>query len=507
MSTEVARPHVLRARGSIDTLVLQGAICMGAGALFLTIPLYFALSGPMPLPRAVIASAILGGFAGCALIGMSNLLVALKLCLLMFFAIPFYQLALLDSFPETVFLRVLPFILILPLMIAPLGDLLKREPAFPLYLFLWFMAHLYCLFTGIDLYENRGLIFIAVILPPLLYIGFNYLFIRTQDELQLHRLIFLGILITILCSLASLPLEQAYKETRSTYNARNLSSMNQVIGYVLLLWPFIYKSLRSVRLPLKLVFWGLLVTALVLSYSRGGVVCFTLLVFLTFFKVKPSRVVGILALFAGAYYYLNQYPDSRLAYYWGLRFNVSALGSGDEFGRNLGLLFETTRFEIWQISLEAAIHSNFLGMGLGEFSNLMMEASNGMWAFGGSHSMLLTALVERGFAATLFILLLLLSISVSFSQMRLKRSAHFEPDTGKIALGSFLIFLLYAHSVGVELVQYSSRIMHVHPSFFLLICLCYGRAYHYKRRQVTSMQSAPSPPFPQQSPRGTLATP
>lgn len=458
-------------------------VTMVMGIFFITIPAFYLLDGTYVVYRAVVVAAILGGALGSLIIAKHNVTLAIYMVILFFFGLPYYQLALMDSVPYGAsWWRLLPVVLILPIMTLPYLQVAKRRPWFVVAGILWVIIHLPSIFQGKDVIDGGGLFFVAVLLPPLMLVMVDYLLCVSGDETLLLRVVFIGFCVTMVGSLLSLPFEMNYKQTTTILGVRELSRLNQVIGYLLLLWPLLmFVIMRSTWL-VRALFWGLLAAVLICSYSRGGLIAVCVLVLLTFMKFRPQHILYLLGPIGIVYLIVANPLDLQFIHHWALRFNLYDLTGDNTPMEILEVLFRTPRLEIFEIAWNSAFQSNLLGIGLGQLSGAMQMATGSEWMFTGSHNMLLTILAERGLGPALFVIVIFIILfGVHFNNF-LSRVPE-QRRRGWLGLVSFSLFVIYAHTEGVELIHYTGRSVDAQTCFYLILNLVVAL---WGRSQLTS---------------------
>jgi O-antigen ligase len=276
-----------------------------------------------------------------------------------------------------------------------------------------------------------------------------------------------------------------YKQTTTILAARELSRLNQVIGYLLLLWPLLMLVVMRSTRPVRVLFWGLLAAVVICSYSRGGLVAVCVLVLLTFMKFRPLQILYLSAPVGIAYLIAANPLDLQLIDNWALRFHLHDLTGGHTTAETLGVLFETARLDIYGIAWNTAVQSNLLGIGLGQLPEAIQTATGGQWYLTG-HNMLLTVLAERGLGPALFVMV----VFIILFALHFKNLLSGAPDMrrrGWLGLVSFGLFIIYAHTEGVELVNCTGRLVDAQTCFYIILNLVVAL---WNRSQSTSKTQA-----------------
>jgi hypothetical protein len=454
---------------TLKRIVILILISMAVGTLFFTFPISILIDGTMRVPRSIVISAMLGANFGALLVAKRNFEDAVLMNLLMLFAVPFYQLAIMESAPPGAsWFRILPMLLMFPIFFVCYPTMVKSKPIVGALTFIWVILNIPAIAQSIDTINTTALYIVAVFMPILIFAALFYT-VNLNNINTLIQIVFLGFITTIILSISSLSLEQGYKETDAIIASRNLADLNQVIGGLILLWPVLLKGLEFYNKKVRYIFWILVILMTVFSYSRGGIIAITLLIMVSYLRLG----VFIVPIAIGFIYMLVENPfNSQLIHFWALRFNLTDLGSGGTIDQKIATLFSTDRSYIWEITWKLAEESKFIGIGLGRLSENFSFLTFGRWQFKGSHNLLLTVLAERGLLVALFILIVFIVILILYFLNLFTGNAILK-RIGWLGFTSFIMFIFYSHTVGVELIYNSSRIVNAQTPYYLFVNLLY----------------------------------
>lgn len=275
----------------------------------------------------------------------------------------------------------------------------------------------------------------------------------------------------VLCSIPLLlmPVELSMRETTSVALLQFGRSYS-VMGAILLTWPIWITSLGQMRLSLRLASMSLIFLVFLTSFSRGGLVI--LLAMLVGTSVldrrKSSRflktliLVFFILLGCGLVFLPGWMGDA--AHFWLLRLNIANnLSSGLHF--TLDEFLQTDRYELWDIAVKLFKGSPLWGYGIGSSPFLNATATYNQFSFSGMHNLFLTVLVERGLIGLTGLLVLIGRVAYLIS------TSHCLPAPRTLVGFSFLMFLIFCNTTGVELFLNSTRSMNVTITVYLFLII------------------------------------
>jgi len=347
-------------------------------------------------------------------------------------------------------------------------------------------------------YSSRYLFWIALNLPSIYgtaseqlvstfdavsYFTFNVLFplvfLRAVDSLEKAgnftlkwpEIVTITIILSALIPLILTPLELNYRDTTSMANIEYGRSYS-VLGSIILLWPILVITISKWKLLPRIFSLSVISSIALISFSRG--VAFTGLILILGTILLNSRfrskillgfMVSVSILFIIAIFFMGDWLYEML-WFWLLRFNIADnISAGLNF--DLAESMESGRSEIWDMGIQLFLEHPFCGSGLGSTSPSIGRLTDNFYTYGGFHGLFLTVLVERGLFG-------LIGVFLIFSRIIWLITTNIKNrDSSVFLLFSFLCFIFFANSTGVEMFLYSSRAINVDITVYLFLFLAY----------------------------------
>ncbi|MCF2520636.1 O-antigen ligase [Dyadobacter sp. CY351] len=266
----------------------------------------------------------------------------------------------------------------------------------------------------------------------------------------------------------------SYMGSDNLLATRNITDTNVTMAYFILLWPFVllYASMRALNSLVRLALSAILLSVVVLSFSRGAVLLVIPYVILTSILAgNHFRFWHFLLLAFGIIGFvpdlLSQYHDSDMAYFWTLRF-------GDLLATDslLDKLQEISgRAEIYETAYHLFLLKPLTGHGTGSFETLGP-------GYREAHSLFYTLLAENGMLGLvyfygLFVSLLIQLISVCKMDRKLG-----------LLLVSFIFYLIYNHTVGSVFVILPAKSVTINCLAPILLMCIYFYSQHAQKAHI-----------------------
>jgi len=319
---------------------------------------------------------------------------------------------------------------------------------------------------------DAGTVFVFTVFYPLVFAHAADAFLQSKSgQDKLRDVIVVPVLAAAVIPLILAPLELLYRDTTSLAVLQYGRSY-WVLGCIVLVWPVLSKALANWGSMARTVSLAAILLTFVISFSRGAAFFFVVLalgtiIFNVRFRSKffwgTALALLIIGLF-GVVFMWQWVTDA--AWYWLLRFNVA---SNDAIGIsfNLSDSLSSGRSEIWGMALSLFKDNPFWGYGIGSTSHLVAAMSDSQFMYGSFHGLFLTVLVERGVFGLLSVILLMGRIVYL---MWTNPSAN---DSRLFLCFSFLCFLFFANTTGIELFLSSSRSFNVDVTLYLFLLVVY----------------------------------
>jgi len=371
-----------------------------------------------------------------------------------------------------VFLRLGPAILAGILFVTFSGGRAQQRPF--LY-FLWIACNLPSFVSGslqgYLSFTDASLFFAVNVFYPLVFYYAIGCMVRTAMPLQvIWDSIAVSVLVLSCIPLLLIPVELSLRESESFASLQFGGRAYSVIGGILLMWPIVMANVIGWRPSQRLIAFGLIILVFATSFSRGAIAMLLLLLVGNLFLARRQRgrlflTLGIISciLVAGAVLALPQWTRGA-GWFWLARMNVgSELATGVFV--DTGEFFEAGRGKIWQMAVALFKESPLWGYGIGSTPSLISNITFNEASYSGMHSLALTVLVERGLIGLCGVLVLIGRVGylVLYSKT--------VPVSRGFMAYSFIIFLLFANSTGVELFLNSTRSMNVTVTVYLFLLI------------------------------------
>lgn len=260
-----------------------------------------------------------------------------------------------------------------------------------------------------------------------------------------------------------------YQETDNLLATRNIADTNVTMAYFILLWPFACSYLLKTRFP-KLsisILTLLLLTIVMLSFSRGAILIVLPLILLSLFLQGMTSwwTITAIALFTHKEAIFALLEKHDLLYFWSLRF--SGFATNQSFWE--ALQQASGRVEIQAAAWQLFLRKPLLGNGIASFELLGP-------GFREAHSLLFTILCEQGIMGALLLYTLLFTI------LKTQISNH-KGLSSLIFPLSFVAYLVFSHTVGSVFVILTSKSISVNYIAPMLLLCQYFRADHESKTQ------------------------
>ncbi len=445
------------------------------GAVLLYVPLGSLLDGALPGPRGAALGAIIGLLVGTALLCSIATPWSVPSLMISYAIMVFYQIALMDS-GDSLASTLMPMFMIGAIGAALLWRLRTTEgAAVPsiaiLAVALWLMLHVPSVAFA-DPATVVPVAFVTVLFPAGVFFVVLASLRTSADSARVATACVVGFSCLMIGSLAMVPIEMRLRGSEAVLGLQYTNFYN-VIALLLLLWPQLLAGLRRMPPVPQLLFAVCVAAVIAMSLSRGSLAVTALLIAATIavkqrrLRTKPTFWSGVLLAIGFAIAFAE--PLGELAWTWGLRLNLVS-NTDSVVSVDLGSVTATQRPAIWRMCIAIAEESEYGGIGVGGLSEALREWSRGQWEFTGSHSLLLTVLVERGIFVAMFVVGIFCVLMRSHWQRYTASRGEAKRDAA-IAILSLTLFLIFAHSTGSELAMLSQKAVNCDISAVLALQL------------------------------------
>lgn len=372
---------------------------------------------------------------------------------------------------DYVFLRLGPVVLAGTLFLTCSGGRAPQQRAF-LYI-IWVACNIPAFVSGslqgYLSFDDAFIFFVVNVFYPLI---FYYAMGRMQRDAMSPQVLrdSISVSVLVLCAIPLLliPVELALRETESFASLQFGGRAYSVIGIVLLIWSIVVTNVLQWRPTQRFVAISLVVLVFATSFSRGAFIIFLIMLLGNFIfarkqiaKLSSGIIVVVMVFLVGAFLFSPKWL-SEAGWFWLVRANMASnLATGVTF--DAGEFFQTDRGEIWQYALTFFKDSPLWGYGIGSTPTLISAITHDDASYSGMHNLFLTVLVERGLIGLCGVLVLLGRIGYLIIHIK-------DLPAPRIFMAfSFVVFLLYANSTGVELFLNSTRSMNVTVTVYLFL--------------------------------------
>lgn len=383
-----------------------------------------------------------------------------------------YQVSIYGAATEAVFFRLAP-VLLASVLFVLFGTGRVRQGPF-LYL-VWIAFNVPALVAanvqGLMTIDGLYVVFaINVLYPLVVYYAVGRM---ARNSISFHRLCdIIAISMLVLCSvpIMLIPLEMTMRQTDNWAALQYGGRAYHVIGIILLAWPIFVTAFERWRPVMRWFAIGIVLMIFASSFSRGGLIALLLVLGGTAIvggKQRGKLISSLVAFFAFSLVLgLAFAPDwlNQAAWFWLLRLNVASNFS-NEMAFNSAAFFEADRYDIWQMAWSFFENSPFWGHGIGSFPSLVGELTGFQLGYSGAHNLTLTVLVERGLLG--FIGLLLIGARLLFLIYQCRAFS----VSRTFMVYSFVSFLVFAHSTGVELFLNGGRVVNASVTVYLFLLI------------------------------------
>ena len=315
-----------------------------------------------------------------------------------------------------------------------------------------------------------GLVFwsLSVLYPLTFYLAANVIKLECWGPDHLGRLISTAAMVACIVPLSLLPLELAQRQTGDVSTLQVGARSYATLGIVFLLAGVLLHTFGGMSGRTRVLSLIAVVALFGMSFSRGALLSAVLLLVGIFVFGRKVRTRFFLGLAAGSLALLQVvtwvYPKflDGVSHFWLLRTNIGS-NTSDKTDFDVALFLENGRDDIWQFGIAAWERSIAWGHGIGSTPYLFREATNGVLGYSGMHNLLVTVLAERGLFGALGVLLIFGRIVKPIFKSRGLSLSH------SFFLFSFIVFLLFALTTGVELFLNSTREMNASLTVYLFL--------------------------------------
>ena len=253
-----------------------------------------------------------------------------------------------------------------------------------------------------------------------------------------------------------------YKGSDNLLATRNITDTNVTMAYFILLWPFVllYTTRIASNIFLRLALSAILLSVVILSFSRGAVLLIAPYMLITTFLIGNIMRLGwiLLLLILAIYTFpglISGYAEWDMAYFWTLRF-----GDMVTPGPILSKLQQASgRAEIHEIAYNLFLSKPLTGHGTGSFEVLGP-------GYREAHSLLFTLLAENGLIGLACMYGLLCSLLVLLLSVSRNNQKH------ALLPVSLIFYLAFNHTVGSVFVILPAKSVTINCfAPILLMCL------------------------------------
>jgi len=379
----------------------------------------------------------------------------------------FYQVILLYDAPLTAsFPRCLFYILLIISMLFFIAD--KKISLNYYFLFWGWLCFNVFSIMGDNAPDNVMAIYsVGIILPAVFALTLAVYFKNNGDFNDLSRIIAIGAL-SLLSGMILIMVLATFFKFGDIALARNASDLNFGMGLLFLSWPFIIWEIYRRPILQKVFIILLIFSAVILSFSRTAMILATILFLLTFGKKINSRSTVFSLFLVSIIVYLS-IPKAIIDHLPG-RLNINQWSDLLNCQYYLHQVIGNERTVIWSSALKYFYDKPFIGNGLGSFSQLISEETNGEFAYSGAHNLFLTVAAERGaiglFAAVWLALFIFYNLLKNWLTEVNSRKEFY-----RLAFISFVFFLIFACITGAEMLTAGTVRVDGLVSVFLMVYL------------------------------------
>lgn len=316
---------------------------------------------------------------------------------------------------------------------------------------------------------------LCVLYPLSFYLAANVMRLEHPASDRLDSVIACGVIAACMVPLALLPLELSHRATGGVASLQVGARSYTTLGIVFLLAPLLLHRLRGSSVRTRVLSLSAVLALFGMSFSRGALVSALLLlvgIFVLGRKLRSRLFLGLGASLVVLWQLVRwTYPQlmANVEQFWLLRTNIGSNASA-ETDFDLSQFLDSGRNEIWTFGVAAWENSLIWGHGIGSTPYLFKDATNGVLGYSGMHNLVLTVLAERGLFGFLGVLFLFGSITRLIFRSRGLSLTH------SVVMFSFLVFLTFALTTGVELFLNSTRATNASVTVFLFLFLAFLEA-------------------------------
>jgi hypothetical protein len=378
-----------------------------------------------------------------------------KDALILLFLTHFYQIILgweIEAGPNAV--RMLPIILLTVLLVAQaLRDHAPLSSPEVILGLAWICGCLIWSAWGPNAEPGIGSFFLwALCLPAW------YCFLKgevSRNRYFSHDVVFastLGFFLLLVGTLVAMLVGLDYLGSESLLATRSIGDAMTVIGFMLLIWPFVAIAAAQKRIIMTLVTAGFICLAF-FSFSRGCILIATPIVVASLLLTsRRPQALMIHLLITGVslgFLYFLFGNDTDMVRWWALRTNTVGETSlvpvlTDLVGNLSAQLAESGRPSIWGDSYELFLRSPWLGNGIGSIRALDL-------GFSSAHSTFFDVLAEQGLYGLGLVYGLFALVIVKFRASKMTFIKIRNPKL--LTTISFFSWLIFQHTVGSPLLH------------------------------------------------------
>ena len=312
-----------------------------------------------------------------------------------------------------------------------------------------------------------------VIYPLIFYYAFRSVPLTPRHLQVAAQCLSIGILALAVAPLVLIPFEFSARGQASFAALQVGGRAYATIGAVFLVWPVLVTTVSRWRAPVAYIAFAILALLIATSFSRGAIVGGFILGMAVVFGRgrKISSLVNIALVAIGLTILMALFVPhwlNDLYRFWLLRANVATNADPTlSVSFSLANFLSSGREDIWRVAVDAFMEQPLMGHGIGSTSSIMMRYTDGEAQYGSMHNLFLTIAVERGLFG-LFAAFLLFG-RIAWVIWTIKDL----PGGRLLYLLSFVGFLLFANTTGVELFMNSSREMNMTLAVYAFAYLGY----------------------------------
>lgn len=382
---------------------------------------------------------------------------------------PVYCLALVLLEVEYFIAYCLPFMVFMVIFTSRFADVMKWSSYISLILFMLVVPSLIGSISSELVSVDRTIVYLtfSFLVPLFFFTGIN----STLSVDQAEHIICLSFMVLAFFSLIFIPIEILSGVTGSMREAEVGGRSYVLIAILFLILPVLKDWLFKQS---RFIFWVsciLISLLIVFSFSRGviflAMLCLLPFLLINFFR-RPSiffrsLLIGCLLLLL---LFLLKDTDivSEILWFWSIRLNIFDNATGLYTFELSNILADSSRLSMWQNAVNWSSERFWFGYGVGSSAELIVPNTGARFGFGGMHNQSLTVLVERGIFGFLALLSLWVIYLWKLSKLKIAQGRLFY-------IYCFLLFLLYAHIVGIEILKVSSKDLNSHALTYLLMMI------------------------------------